>query len=98
MVLGADAPRDELRVPELVPVALVIGVIADRERLDRGLLPLGEERGVRARVDAAGEEDADRDVAHLAQADRGAELLEDTAGDRRLREAAELDGIVPGSQ
>ena len=31
----------------------------------------------------------------LAQPDRGAELVEDAVGDRRLRDSAELDGVVP---
>ena len=81
VMLGADALGDQPRVGELVAVAAVVAVVADRERLDRPRLPLREERGVRARVDAAREEDADRDVAHLAQAHRGAQLVEDALGE-----------------
>ena len=69
---------------QLVLVALVVALVADRERLDRPRLALGEERRVGARVDAAGEEDADRHVADLAELHGRAKLGHEPLGDLLL--------------
>src|SRR6185312_4932863 len=45
----------------------------DRERLERAVDELAHERDVRARVDSAAEQSADRDVAHHSLANRGAQ-------------------------
>ena len=77
MELAAEMRGDRLRVRELV-VARVIEADRDRDRRPRaGLDHVGDDRG---RVDAAGQERAERHVADLPQRDglaqQRVELLE----------------------
>ena len=76
VVLGRELLRDQVGVAELVALAAAAGLEADRERLQPALAGLGEQRDDEARVQAPGEQDADRDVGHHAAVDRGAQRVE----------------------
>src|SRR5581483_6290106 len=110
LVVGRVAPRDEPHVGQLVEGALGE---ADRERPQRLAELLRRERGERRRVDAAREQDADRDVADEVGAHRVAEPGPQLGGQRLLalrpllargrrrrpRVATELDrAVLPGQQ
>ena len=95
MVVRADLGSHLPREVQLVGVALVLALVADAERLDRQRLALGEQRGVRAGVDAAGQEDADRNVTDLAQRHGLAQLGQHPLLDLSLVDTDERLGVVP---
>ena len=88
MVVGAVALGEQPREAALVEAALVE---ADRERAHRAR-PLGGERGERARVDPAREQDADGHVGDQVGADRVAQPIEQLLGELLLALAAHARG------
>ena len=77
--LGADRARDLARVLELVERAVLEG---HREGLQRPVDHPRHQRGDRAAVDAAGQEHAERHVAHQPEADRFLEQRAESRDDR----------------
>ena len=90
-VIGAVALGDAARVVQLVQVPGVLALVADRERVDRQVAALGHQRRARARVDAAGQEHAEGNVAHHAIAHGGAQAIAGSASATNR-----LVGIVAG--
>ena len=95
MVHRPVALGDEPRVGELVERALLE---ADRERVQRIVRLLGGERGEQRGVDAAGEQDADRDVADEMRAHRVAQPRAQLLDELRLVLVAELVGNRRGTR
>jgi hypothetical protein len=73
VVVGAEELGHAAGVLELVEARVVE---ADRERLHGRVQQLAHQRDVRRRVDAAGEEDPERDVAHHPPPDGPAQQVE----------------------
>src|SRR5512132_2125569 len=95
MVLGAHLLRHQAGVAELISIALVVSLITDRESLHRIDFTLGEERCVRAGVEASGEEDADRNVAHLPELHRRPQLRQQTLRDLLLARVGQRLDVIP---
>ena len=97
VMIGADLARHPTSPLELVRIRGVVLVVADRERLDRRRIAFGEERSIRARVDAARQEHADRHVADLPKLHRDAQLVEHALLDLAVGHADERLDVVPAS-
>jgi hypothetical protein len=77
VVRGAEGPRHEIRVAELVALLLADVLEADRESLQPGNALPGQQPGDQARVEAAGQQHADGYVAGQAAPHRRAHCVQD---------------------
>ena len=74
-VVGAELARDQVGELELVAGAVADVLEADRERRQPGLALVREQRDDQRGVQAAGEQDPDRDVGHHPAPDGALEHL-----------------------
>lgn len=94
MVIGPETLCDDVRPAELVALDAACRFESDGERHQPVLAGLGEQTDDQARVDAAGQQAADRDVGDQAALDRDPKRVEHRVFPVGLRPARPV--VVPG--